>query len=136
VIYIAHNEEETLDIARNIAESRAGRVIALNGDLGAGKTTFVRGFCDYLGIEYVSSPTFIIVNEYQSSMNKVYHVDAYRLKDASSDEIGIEDYLDDEDAIVLVEWAEFLTIDYDLIIHIVGSGDEPRKITVLSGGET
>jgi len=85
---------------------KAGDVIALDGDLGAGKTHFTYGVAGALGInEYITSPTFTIVNEYHSGKIPLFHFDAYRL--ASEDElydIGYEDYLA-QNGVVVVEWA-------------------------------
>ena len=81
-------------------------MFTLSGDLGAGKTTFVKAFCKVIGIpDEVSSPTFAIVNEYRNS-NKVYHFDLYRIeRQEELYEIGFEEYLDD-DAYIFIEWPE------------------------------
>ncbi len=105
--YISRCEAETVEIAENIAKTlKAGDVIALCGELGAGKTAFVKGVARYFGAEGpVSSPTFTIVNEYNGSLD-IYHFDAYRLENVSVDEC---DWLDDYlfgDGICLIEWAE------------------------------
>ena len=101
--------------------------IALKGDLGAGKTMFVRGFCAELGVNpnEVNSPTFTIVNEYS---NSIYHIDAYRLENADPEDIGIWDYINNG-FVTLIEWPQYIDIDYDITITIIGSGDEPREIT-------
>lgn len=85
-----------------------GTIIALHGDLGAGKTVFCRGFARGLGIEEpVTSPTFTIVQEYPSPRGRLYHIDLYRLPDsAAALAFGIEDYLDDPEAFCVIEWAE------------------------------
>ncbi len=83
--------------------------IALHGELGAGKTVFARGFARGLGIDdYISSPTFTVVNEYLSdSGSDFYHLDLYRIEcENSAIAFGIDDYLDTASAIVLMEWAE------------------------------
>lgn len=87
--------------------ARAGDVIALQGDLGAGKTNFVQGLARGLGIaEDVNSPTFILANEYYSGRLPLYHVDAYRVADAAEAEgFGLDDYLNG-DGVTVVEWAE------------------------------
>jgi len=104
---ISHSEKETEAAgARLAAELAPGSVVALYGDLGAGKTAFVRGMTRGLGIDFpVSSPTFTIVNEYPGRV-PLFHFDMYRL--ASSDElfdIGWEDYLE-RGGICAVEWSE------------------------------
>ena len=83
------------------------RIFVLNGDLGSGKTTFVKGFAKALNIsEDVSSPTFSIVHEYGFGNNKIYHFDLYRLKNEQDlFQIGFEEYVD-SGAYVLIEWPE------------------------------
>jgi len=107
VKYISRSEAETIEIAENIAKTlKSGDVVALCGELGAGKTAFVKGVSGYFGAtDAVSSPTFTIVNEYNGSLD-IYHFDAYRLENVSIDEC---DWLDDYlfgDGICLIEWAE------------------------------
>jgi len=86
------------------------RVIALNGEMGAGKTTFIHTLCAYLGVtDNVSSPTYALINEYHlSNGNKIiYHMDWYRLKDADEAiNAGVEDCLQQKNAICLVEWPD------------------------------
>lgn len=91
-----------------MASSSHARVFALHGDLGAGKTTLIKGFCAALGVkDQASSPSFAIVNEYRSlDGSPVYHFDLYRLKHASELEgIGFEEYLD-SGAYCFIEWPE------------------------------
>jgi tRNA threonylcarbamoyladenosine biosynthesis protein TsaE len=85
-----------------------GDVISLNGDLGSGKTTFVKGIVRVKCPGCVArSPSFIIVNEYVSSQSfKIYHVDFYRVKDTALDDIGFYEFK--EDGIVLIEWGELV----------------------------
>jgi tRNA threonylcarbamoyladenosine biosynthesis protein TsaE len=99
--------EETLTLARRLAaELRPGDVLALSGELGAGKTVFVQGVARALGCEQpVTSPTFTIIHEYRTSP-PLFHVDLYRLStEREAWDVGIEDYLRG-DGICLVEWAE------------------------------
>ena len=86
---------------------RAGDVIALQGDLGAGKTNFVQGLAHGMDItEEVNSPTFILANEYHSGRLPLYHIDAYRVADAAEAEgFGLDDYLNG-DGVTVIEWAE------------------------------
>ena len=105
--YKSYSPEETEKIAFEIAKGFSnGGIITLDGDLGAGKTAFVRGFAKGLGItDNVVSPTFTIVNEYLHGDIPVFHFDVYRI--GSVDEmydIGWEDYLS-RGGVVLVEWA-------------------------------
>jgi tRNA threonylcarbamoyladenosine biosynthesis protein TsaE len=89
------------------ARLRAGDVVALDGDLGAGKTHFCKGLVAGLGSnEEVTSPTFALVQEYQGGAWPVFHFDWYRLEDAAELQgIGWDDYLDEE-GVILVEWSE------------------------------
>lgn len=86
---------------------QAGDVIALQGDLGAGKTNFVQGLARGLGIaEDVNSPTFILANEYYSGRLPLFHIDAYRVADvAEAEGFGLDDYLNG-DGVTVIEWAE------------------------------
>lgn len=101
------SEQETEAIGREMAQRLApGAVVAFTGDLGAGKTAFVRGMAQGLGIsQRVTSPTFTIVNEYQGRI-PLFHFDMYRLPDADAlFDIGWEDYLD-RGGVCAVEWSE------------------------------
>lgn len=111
----------------------AGAVVALTGELGAGKTCFVQGLVRGLGVETrATSPTFVLVNEYQGRM-PVHHVDLYRIdRLADVQDLGVPD-LFDRHSVTLVEWAERLgpLLPPDAVrVHIDGVGDEPRRITI------
>ena len=101
------SEEETLKVAYYLASKIKGnRVICLNGELGAGKTVFVRGFCKFFGIDEISSPTFTLVNEYSGSY-PVFHFDVYRLSHEDEFyEIGGEEYFDK--GICIIEWSDII----------------------------
>ncbi|MCL4198613.1 MAG: tRNA (adenosine(37)-N6)-threonylcarbamoyltransferase complex ATPase subunit type 1 TsaE [Phycisphaerales bacterium] len=111
---LSHSADETMRIAADLAQRlRGGAFLALHGDLGAGKTCFVRGLARGLGIDprAVSSPTFVIMHEYESAAahepRVLIHVDAYRLKGAAELEgIGWEELLDRRDAVIALEWPE------------------------------
>ena len=112
-IFLSSNAEETFQIAQDLAESISlGTIIALRGDLGAGKTTFSKGLISKLtGVdpEHIQSPTFIYLNQYESPKGLLCHFDLYRLTSANSfEEMGFLDYLD-RDHICLIEWPEILT---------------------------
>jgi tRNA threonylcarbamoyladenosine biosynthesis protein TsaE len=95
-------------VARMILSSYPDRrIFTFTGDLGAGKTTLIKGFCEALGIkEGTSSPSFSIVNEYEGSKGKIYHFDLYRLRHAEELEgIGFTEYLD-SGAWCFIEWPE------------------------------
>ena len=131
--YITNSEKETLALAYNLASKIEGnRVICLNGELGAGKTVFVRGFCSFFGINEISSPTFTIVNEYNGNQS-VYHFDVYRLAD--EDEfyaIGGDEYF--EKGICIIEWSDLVkdVIPKNAIdVRIEKIDENSRKIEVL-----
>ncbi len=99
----------TLAIAETIAEIlTAPRVVILRGELGAGKTTLVRGWAAALGAkDDVTSPTFTLVHEYQGTRVKLYHLDLYRLEtERELATLGLEEMVEDSDAVVLIEWGE------------------------------
>ena len=134
MIVETHSEAETEALGERLAKClRAGAVVALYGDLGAGKTAFVRGMARGLEIgEAVSSPTFTIVNEYPGDP-ALFHFDMYRLKNA--DElyaIGWEDYLD-RNGICVVEWSERVedALPEDAVrVCIERTGDSERTVRV------
>ena len=106
---IMNNEQETLDAAINFAKQLTPpAVILLEGELGAGKTCFVRGMCEGLGGDprQVSSPTFSIMQEYEVvSAGRLVHIDAYRL--SGEDElatIGWDELLEDKNVVIAIEW--------------------------------
>lgn len=102
------SEEETAKLASEFADGiSAGDVIVLNGQLGAGKTFFVKQTLLKLGIDTVNSPSFAIINEYKGKI-KYYHADFYRLKNIGElYDIGWQDYLNDE-AVLFIEWGNLI----------------------------
>ncbi len=109
-IFISHSESETENFAFEFAQKlHSGSVVTLQGDLGAGKTVFARGFARGLGItEPVSSPTYTIVQEYQLPEKKrLYHLDLYRINSPESAlAFGVDEFFDDPNGFALVEWPE------------------------------
>lgn len=101
--------EETMAIGQKIAPLLAPKdIILLDGDLGAGKTTFTKGLATGLGIKRnVKSPTFTIIREYQDGRLPLYHMDVYRLEDGSGDELGLDEYFNG-DGVSVVEWSKFV----------------------------
>lgn len=102
---------ETQKLGKSFADNlKGGEILALTGDLGSGKTTFVQGLAQGLGIpNRIISPTFILVREYDIKGKKFYHVDLYRLEGNLEQEIknlGLEDIWSQEENIVVIEWAE------------------------------
>ena len=107
-IFTVKNPEETENLAERFAKNaEPGTVIAMNGDLGAGKTTFTKALAKGLGIEEtVTSPTFNIVKEYRGGRLPLYHFDVYRIEDPEEMyELGYEEYFYGE-GVCAVEWAE------------------------------
>jgi len=136
------SEGETVDLGRILGRGlRGGELIVLHGPLGAGKTVFVRGLADGLGIavEDVSSPSFSLVHEYAGGRFKLYHVDLYRIEDTEElATLGLDE-LRGPTSVVVVEWGERLTPFYrkDAIavrLHDVGEGS--RRIEIGSPVET
>lgn len=113
-------------------------VIVLNGNLGSGKTTLIKFICSNFGIENVTSPSFSIVNEY-SGDKKVYHFDFYRLKKVEElYDIGFEEYLNDSDAVIFIEWGnlmhEILPNNY-IEIDMALTSNEERKVKIFRKNE-
>lgn len=110
MIIESFSPEQTFQIGVKLSENaRPGQVFTLTGDLGVGKTVFTQGFAQGLGInEPVNSPTFTIVQEYESGRLPFYHFDVYRIGDVEEmDEIGFEDYVYGE-GVSLIEWANLI----------------------------
>ena len=110
MIFESFIPEDTFTIGKKLAETvRPGEIYTLNGDLGVGKTVFTKGLAAGLGIkEPVTSPTFTILQEYESGRLPLYHFDVYRIGDPEEmDEIGYEDYFYGH-GICLIEWAELI----------------------------
>ena len=136
--YHTHSEGETEALGEALAKRlQPGTVIAFTGDLGAGKTAFIRGLARGLGVtERVTSPTFTIVNEYEGGRLPLFHFDMYRL--ASSEElfdVGWEDYLH-RGGICAVEWSENIADALEGAVSIDirrGPEDSDRTITIEGG---
>ena len=132
--YISHSEQDTEDLGARLATRLpGGSVVAMYGDLGAGKTAFVRGMARGLGLSCrVSSPTFTIVNEYLGE-RELIHFDMYRLSGADElFEIGWEDYLS-RGAVCAVEWSENVQDAFfgdEIKVTIEKLGDTDRKIAI------
>lgn len=134
---ILNNVEETLRFAERLAgKCREGDVIALEGDLGAGKTTFTKGFARGLGIKRtVNSPTFTIIKEYEGRL-PLYHMDVYRVADEMED-LGFEEYFEGE-GVTVIEWAHLIEEQLPrerLTIYLYNQGLNERKMVVVASGE-
>lgn len=138
----SHSEEDTDRFGRLVAESLSGGlVIALNGQLGSGKTRFVRSLCSALEVDtrQVNSPTFVLMQLYTDGRIPVAHFDTYRIGD--TDEflaIGAEDYLFSDDWLSLIEWAErvaeILPADR-LTVSIKPTSETSRRFVFSASGE-
>lgn len=137
-VYETYSEAETLKLAREMAEkSNPGDIFCLDGDLGVGKTVFAHGFAEGLDIdEVISSPTFTIVQIYESGRMPLYHFDVYRIGDESEmDEIGYEDCFYGE-GVTLIEWSELIEglipeyAKHILIEKDLTKGTEYRRISI------
>lgn len=129
-----HSEEETQAVARELASTlKAGDVVLLSGTLGAGKTAFVRGLAAGLGIdpEEVCSPTFTLVHEYRRGRLTLYHADLYRLEQAATDDLGLEE-LGVTDGVLAIEWPDRLTHAPPgaIPVAIEITGETTRRISV------
>ena len=132
--FTTNSEQETFALGEKIAGTlQPGTFVLLHGDLGAGKTAFVRGLASGLGAnpDDVSSPTFVLIQHYKGRVPLV-HVDLYRLDSgAAVDDLGLEEMADG--AVVAVEWAERLPrqIEDSVTVKIEDLGNDARRITVL-----
>lgn len=139
--HICFTPEDTFELGEKIGrELSGGEVLLLTGGLGAGKTLLTKGILNALDydIDEVTSPSFTLVNLYKTIHREIYHIDLWRLEDGggAGRAVGLDEILDNEKAIVIIEWAEKLE-NYSfpgrvLRIMIEGDGDDPRQITVSS----
>ena len=133
---LSHSAEETMALGKAISElAKPGSTFCLTGDLGAGKTTLVRGIAKDLNIKsVVQSPTFNIMKIYFDGIKPLIHIDAYRLADVDTD-IGLDEYIGYETGLTVIEWPNFierLIPENSSEIEIVNIGDNDRKITIES----
>jgi tRNA threonylcarbamoyladenosine biosynthesis protein TsaE len=132
-VRVTRSEDETTAVARELAATlRAGDVLLLSGNLGAGKTAFVRGLAEGLGIspDDVSSPTFTLIHEYRGGRLKLYHADLYRLERAATEDLGIEE-LGAADGVLAIEWPDRLShaIEGARCVDIEVVDEQTRRIT-------
>ncbi len=132
----SHSTDETIRIGRTFAKTlKRGDIVLLSGDLGTGKTHFIAGVCDSLGVRaHVASPTFTIINEYQGDHCTVVHIDLYRIATRREiQELGVEEYFD-EQHICMIEWGERMSEFLPpCCIHVnlaYGEGDTDRMIVI------
>ena len=135
----ANTTEEIFSIGEEIASGLdGGEVILLYGGLGAGKTLLTKGIMSGLDydIDEVTSPSFTLVNLYETERFDVYHIDLWRLDAAinTAEAVGLNEILENERAVTIIEWADRLNdkvLPNTITIKIEGDGDEPRMITML-----
>ena len=133
-VFVSNSAEETMELGKKIAGAAPnGSTFCFTGDLGAGKTTLVRGIAQALNIKsVVQSPTFNIMKIYFDGVKPLIHIDAYRLADINTD-IGLDEYIGYETGLTVIEWPEFikdLIPDKAVTIEIINLGNTQRKITV------
>ena len=138
--FVSKSPKETqkiaADLAHKIIKIKKGVIIALEGELGAGKTTFIQGFAKALGIESkIKSPTFVLMKKYsiKNGIN-LYHLDCYRVSDEKDLKIPeINEIITESCDIVLIEWAERvqkILPKKHLTVHIDHISEKERKITI------
>ncbi len=138
-IFISKSEGETVKRGKEFAQQlHAGSLVALYGDLGAGKTQFVKGICEAFEVkEVVNSPTFTIVNEYHGTL-PVFHIDLYRMKNVDEIlNIGFDEYLE-SGGVCLVEWAEKLDgilpeKRFDVRMSVIDNSTRGISIAFMNG---
>ncbi len=135
--FISKGSDQTKEFAKRLAGLlEPGDVIALEGDLGAGKTTFTKGLAEGLGIKRtVNSPTFTIIKEYQGRL-PLYHMDVYRVEDSYED-LGFEEYFEGS-GVTVVEWAHLIEEQLPeglLTIQLYHGENDSRKIVAEPRGQ-
>lgn len=131
--YISKSVEDTYELAESIARNlKGGEVILLNGNLGAGKTTFTKGLAKALGVEeVVTSPTFTFMKEYKGRLN-LYHFDMYRAEDEDElYELGLNDYLY-MDGVCVIEWNKFENVPNPIVIDVKTLDENSREFVISS----
>ena len=137
--FVTNNATETEDLGMKIAKAlKGGEVLAMTGDLGAGKTTMTKALARGLGIEeHVTSPTFTIVNEYEGRL-KLFHFDVYRIADIEEMyDLGFEEYIYG-DGVSIIEWSNLIKeiLPEDTInIEILASDVDERTIRISGRGK-
>lgn len=131
---VTHSEQETFALAEQLARTlKPGSVVLLHGDLGAGKTVFVRGLASGLGVnpDAVTSPTFVLIQHYRGDIPLI-HADLYRLENpAAVEDLGLDEI--GRDGVVAVEWAERMPwiADGAISVRIEDTGRDSRRITII-----
>lgn len=133
---ICQTPEETFELGEQIGKTlQGGEVILLEGGLGAGKTLLTKGILYSLDfdVDEVTSPSFTLVNRYDAKFT-VYHLDLWRIEENVAFAVGLDELLEEENAIVIIEWSERLdSFKFEnkvIRIKIEGDGDETRKVSI------
>jgi len=137
--FFTHSAEETTELGRSLAaELRPPRLVVLSGDLGAGKTTLIKGIAEGFQAasqENVTSPTFTLIHEYRGPEVNVYHIDLYRIDTPRElDTLALDDLID-EKSVLLIEWGEKFErfrCDRDVEITIDRLGENDRRIRIAT----
>ncbi len=141
--YTTNSEEETLELGREFAERlKAGDVVAIEGDLGSGKTEFIKGIGEYFNVEdTVNSPTFTIMNHYTGTLDgeeiDIFHIDLYRIENEKElAEIGFDECIHSSEYIKLIEWPNkagdrINNLNYKIIIKTDEDNEVRREIEIL-----
>ena len=134
--YIVNSLEETEKLAQNFAkELEIGQVVLLNGDLGAGKTTFTQFVFAALGVkEIVTSPTFAILKSYKSDLCTLHHFDMYRINEEEAIESGFDEILGDSTTIRFVEWSDNVSAllpNKCVVVNIKLIDDNKREFEII-----
>lgn len=131
--FITKSEEETVELAKKIAsEFVGGEIVVLEGDLGAGKTTFTKGLAEALQVtEQITSPTFVLVKGYKGRF-PLYHFDMYRIENVTElDELGFDEYFYEEENICVIEWNKVTSFPRKpMLIKIERIDDNSRSIEI------
>ena len=142
--FITNSEKETISLGFKFAEKLAfGDIVCFTGDLGAGKTEFIKGICSKFKVdEFVTSPTFTLINKYNGELDNreinIFHLDLYRIKQSAElTEIGFEECIEDNFSIKLIEWAEkagnkLESTDFHIYINIDDNDENLRKIEIIN----
>lgn len=139
-IYITKSGNETMKLGEAFAKTlKPGEIVCLYGNLGGGKTTFVKGVAEGFGIkERIISPTFIVVRQHdikQGKIRRLFHVDLYRLGEGEALSLGLKDIIEDDQAIILIEWAKkadkLLSSKKISKVFFKDLGEEKREIKIV-----
>jgi tRNA threonylcarbamoyladenosine biosynthesis protein TsaE len=137
--FVCELPDDTFDLGERIGTAlRGGETILLSGGLGAGKTLLTKGILHALrfDVDEVTSPSFTLVNLYKTENFDIYHIDLWRLDETpdAAFAVGLDEILEDEAAVVIIEWAErlknFPFPEKTFTVKIEGDGDEPRRISI------